>query len=673
MRRTVTYFLFCVLVLASTLAGCKTRPPKVPGETDIVVKEVQILPFKEGEELALEHGELFERLGQRPESLIAPGRRYSQFREAEDRRRIAAYWHQRGYLDVEVEAPAVTMDEDGAAHLEFRVKENGRYAVGDVHIEHAPQGEDLTDLLVAKSKSDAIDFEVFRATRVAMQERLRLHGFGHANVYSRFYVDKGAKLVHVYYFVDAGPKTKIASVRVQGNVKTPTDAIIRRSGLEVGAPYTEDLRDRVVRDLLDTGAYAAAFVRVDTDTKFVPPGTAPDDGGLLRDEQVDFEGNLIPRKLPEGVNLVIHVVEAPSQTVRLRAGFEIDPTRADTTLSGTVWLRNLLGPMQHVVLEGRAGYGYIFDRAADEPPGFYGEGLIRTVHPGALGRTGDLRTTIRYVGTLYPNTFLHRGTTGIGARATFLKGLFLDVDLLGFFELTTKDLGAGLPDDVRSHLAIPTRDLAAGPELDASFIWDARNDPVEPTAGGYVGILSRINPLSVGDGAAEHPFVNVGADLRGFIPLTKALSIGLRGYGEFSLINEGDGIPLGERLFGGGNYGFRGFGAQRLSPTVLRCFQDFCNEVPVGGRSLVEATAEVRFLPIQKQYGANVFADLGGASSDLNPFAAGPSLAAGIGARLRIWYLPAAIDVAYRILHEGEIQDLDTNPFHVFFRIGEAF
>ncbi|NUP05723.1 MAG: BamA/TamA family outer membrane protein [Polyangiaceae bacterium] len=670
MRLRWLCFVRAALALALLLIGCKQRPPKVPGETDVGVESVSIEPLDPGKELELSHSVLFDRLGERPDSLIAPGRTWSTFREAEDRRRIEAYWKQRGYFDVVVKDASVTFAEDGRANIVFKVRENERYKVGRVRIQHALPDVPLDDLVDIHEGDERIDLEVFRKMRHPMADRLRVAGYGHANVYVRFYVDETDKLVHVVYFVDAGPKTKIASITVSGNVKVPKEDVIRRSGLEVGAPYTEDLRDRVPRDLLDTGAYAAAFVRVDTDTKFIIPGTEPDTGGELRDEQIDAQGNLVPRKLPEGVNVTIHVVEAPSQTVRVRGGFEIDPSRADTAVTATAWFRNLFGPLHHLVLEGRVGYGYIFDRTSDEPPGVYGEALIRTVHAGVLGRTGDLRTTVRYVGTLYPRAFLHRGTTGVGARTTFMKGMFLEGDLLAFFEKSER-FGPFLPEE-REALALPSREWAVGPELDVSFIYDGRDHGVEPMRGGYVGLTSRINPLAAG-GIADYPFVNMSGDGRGFIPLTPSLSIGLRAFGEWSLLNEGDGIPLGERLFGGGAYGFRGFGAQRLSPVVLRCFEEFCKEVPVGGRSLVESSLELRFLPPQKQYGAVVFGDLGGVSGDLNPFAQGPSFAAGLGARLRLWYLPAAIDFAYRVLHEGEVQGLEDEPFHVFFRIGEAF
>ena len=108
----------------------------------------------------------------------------------------------------------------------------------------------------------------------------------------------------------------------------------------------------------------------------------------------------------------------------------------------------------------------------------------------------------------------------------------------------------------------------------------------------------------------------------------------------------------------------RGFGRDHLSPGVMG--------VLVGGRSLVEASTELRWLPYRKQFGTAVFVDAGEAGAGANPFADGVSLAAGLGGRLRLWYLPIAIDVAYRVVdsdHTGRAWD----RLLAFVRVGEAF
>ena len=136
---------------------------------------------------------------------------------------------------------------------------------------------------------------------------------------------------------------------------------------------------------------------------------------------------------------------------------------------------------------------------------------------------------------------------------------------------------------------------------------------------------------------------------------------------------------MGGRLFGGGAFGMRGFGRQRLSPTAPCAApspgaQVACNEEFVGGLSLMESSAELRFLPFRKQFGLAGFVDAGGSGPGLNPFAGGLSLAAGFGPRLRLWYLPIDLDFAYRFLREGDLQGPAAfGRYTVFVRMGEAF
>lgn len=663
-------FLLCGAI-ALAASGCQERPPKVPGETDVLIDSVHIEPAAPDAPLALKHDALFERLGMRPGTFLITPRTWSPFREAEDRRRIEAFWQQHGYFDVEVSEAKTTFDpESGEATVTFQVKENQRYTVGSAEIVGASDDhrDELTDFVSAKPGSDDVDLEVFRKSRIDMQEHLKQQGFGHANVYSRFWIDKAARAVHIRYFVDAGPETFIASLRVEGNARVPADAVIARSGLRVGDRYSEDLRDRVVRDLLDSGAFAEAYVRVDTDTKFIAPGTAPDSGGELRDEQVDEHGDLVPRKLPPGVNITVHVVEAPRVNIRLRAGAEIDPARADTYLGSRFTFRDVLGPLGHLVLEGGLGYGWLFGTPSDTPSGLYGDATVRTIHAGALGRLGDLRTTAQYEGSLFPSAYLHALRTGPGIRTTLDKGLFFDTDL---FATWTRSEGFGpFSAAERDALALPAREDAYGPELRASITWDVRDDPVEPMRGALLALRSSFAP---GDPIGTHRYLDLAPDARLFVPLATPISLGLRASADWVFLEDDAGLPLVARLFGGGAHGFRGYGRQLFSPTIQRCFQVYCTDIAVGGKSLVESSLELRYLPPRSPVGAIAWGDFGGVSGDENPFAAGVWLAAGLGARLRLWYLPLAIDAGYRILAESEVQGIDDAPIHVFFRLGEAF
>src|SRR5689334_22512383 len=87
---TGSAFFSCLLAIALLVTGCQKRPARVPGETDVLLQKVEILPAAGQDKLSLPVASLLERLGERPAGLVATPRRWSEFREAEDRRRIEA-------------------------------------------------------------------------------------------------------------------------------------------------------------------------------------------------------------------------------------------------------------------------------------------------------------------------------------------------------------------------------------------------------------------------------------------------------------------------------------------------------------------------------------------------------------------------------------------------------
>ncbi|MEM9874677.1 MAG: BamA/TamA family outer membrane protein [Myxococcota bacterium] len=673
-------FLLCVVLLASLATACRRNPARMPGETDIIVKSVT-LRSKDGTRLTPPTGDFLQRLGMRKKSFLFADRTYSEFREAEDRRRIVAYWHTYGFFEVEVDPPEVTPTDDGKVEIEWRVDEGPRYRIIDVDLKHAPPEfeADLREMIYFGPGYEEVNLETMRKVRVTMQEFLRAEGYGHAVVYSRTWVDPDTQGVHWRYLADPGPKTRVGKITVVGNVKVPDEVVIDRMGLEPGDPYENDVREEREFDLLDSGAFASAFIRPLPTPRFLVPGDAPNDGGKIAPEQIDAKGELVPRDLPEEMDLKIHIVEAPSQQLRLRAGVEFDPTRIDTAVGGSLWLRNLFGPFHHLSLDGRVGYGWLWRGDTDDPTGLYGDVTLRYTKAAALGRLVDFRLTARYRDDLYPGFNLREFTTGPGLRAKLAPHLFFDLDALFRWG---DQVGFGpFTDDEREAFHLADDDVFLGGELQASLILDERDNPVEAMEGYMLGARSSFSPGGVD---RWNRYLTVNPLARVFVPLTRLetgpdWSLALRAEADFAFLDD-QGIPLGPRVFSGGAYRFRGAGRHRLSPQFsrpLRCDDpadpDTCDDLFVGGRSVFEGSAEFRYLPPLKPYGVVFFSDVGAANEELNPFDDGVSLALGLGLRLRFWYMPIALDFSYRLLRDNDVQAPGDDPFLVFFRIGEAF
>ena len=653
-----------ILVVAAMVGAChRTPPPVVPGHTDIAIESVEIEP-RAGEQLTVNVEPLFENLGLRAKTAVRPERGFNEFRLAEDRRRIAAYFQGYGRFDVEVDEPELTYSEGGKrVAVTWHVHEGVQYTISAVELVGAPpEQEAALRAMIPFKVGDALDIDTYRPLRRALAEKLQDEGYGHARGYSRTFVDQEKKTVAWFYYVDAGPKTHIGSVKVEGNSKVPAEAILERAGLAPGREYSTAEKRRAELALLDTGAFASAVVLSDADIQSGPP-EHPDTGGVLAPEQVDGEGKLVPRKLPDTVAVRVIVVEAPSRQLRAELGLEADPTRVDAYAGVRVLLRNLLLPQHHVVLEGNVGYALRVANADDPAKGVYGSALAQWLHP--MQRL-DVRVTTRWRDVLYPSALLREVVAGPGVRTTLAPGVFVDVDAYYRFG---RQLDLPMLDAMSiAELQLPTTNDSKGAELVASIMADRRNDRVEPTSGWLLGLSTAYAP---GGPLSDHRWLQLTSDARGFVPLGAAWSVGARASGGVVLFPGDNGVPLGPRLFGGGSYGMRGFGRNQLSPAACQDPAMPC-DVLVGGLSLVESSLELRYLPFRKLYGATAFVDAGGVGARTNPFASGLSAAVGLGARIRTWYLPIALDFSYRVLEENRVGG-GIDRFLVFFRIGEAF
>ena len=665
--------LACLAALGVGSGAChQQRPAAVPGDTAISVASVEI-EARAGEELAVDYQPLIESLGLRKGTLIRPERRFNPFRLAEDRRRIASYLQQLGRFDAEVSEPdLVYADNHDRVSVTWTVHEGPAYRIGGVHLVGAPADqESMLRGMIPFGPGSTVDLATYRPLRRTLAEALQDEGYGHARVYSRAFVDRGARTVAWYYYVDAGPRTRIAAIAIEGNRNVSADSIRQRIGLHPGDAYSTRAKRQAEMALIDTGAFASAVVLSDADIQTGAP-EHPDTGGVLAPEQIDADGNLVPRQLPADVSLRVSVVEAPSRQLRVEAGVEGDPTRVDSFAGARVWLRNLFGPQHHLVLEGSVGYGWLIDGDTSDPTGVYGNALARYVRPGWLTRRLDLRTTAQYRDVVYPSAQLRDVSAGPGLRVVAAEQVFVDVDLL-YRRARTLDFG---PFDAMTsdQHSLAADSLAQGGELDAALVVDKRDDGLEPTRGYFLALRGAVSP---GGPLATHAWSQVGPEARGFLPIAGAWSLAARASSGWVFAGD-DGAPLGARLFGGGAFGMRGFGRDRLSPSAcLEAMDDpagGCDQALVGGMSLFEGSLEARYLPFRKQIGLAAFADVGGAGARANPFASGVSTAFGLGGRLRTWYVPVSIDLSYRLLEESEVTSPDTlDPWLVFFRIGEAF
>jgi len=672
------YRVGLAVLFGALLVACSPFvKPELPGETPYSIAEV-VFP----DNLALNPKPLKQFLSVRADAFLIPGQPFNPWRQAEDRRRIGAFWKNFGYFDVVVDKAEVRFDDkEKAATVTWSLSEGVQYKIRSVEVKNAPAGfESQLREQIPFGVGAPVDLQAWRVRRHALADVLRAAGHLRAEVYSRAFVDRATKAVDWIYYVDEGPVTRVGAIEVYGNKAISTEAILARAGYDVGDLLDlETVRKREL-DLMDSGAFAIARIFTEVKTEFetgaVPYETwiPPDTGGVMKHEQVSPAGGYLPRELSPDVNVRVEVVEAPSTQGQVTLGINMDPERIDPYVGTRLTFRNALGELNHVTFQGNVGYGLRWRGDIDEPLGVYGSTRLEWLRPGTFGRIGDLRLALSFDEELFPGFHWRTAAVGLGVRTLIDTGLFLDIEPRFRWDqgvgMGTIDPGALAGIDA----ATPAATIAG--EGRVSLVWDTRDDGVEALAGHLVALRAAVAPVG------DVTWLRGEVDLRLFLPFNQDMGLAFKaGAGWVAGLSGDDGVPIGARLFGGGAWGNRGFGTRRLSLYGQTCKGEGTADppcdtqtIPLGATSLFEGSVEFRWLPFRKQFGAVLFADIGGVGHAANPFEDAVELAVGIGLRARVWHLPVSLDIAYRVTDDPIFASIDAlDQALVFLRIGEAF
>lgn len=683
MRRPLSHLsaLGVSLLFMAAVSACSPFvKPELPGQTRYSVAEV-VFP----EDLELDPGPLKQTLAVRPDAFLIPGQPYNPWRQAEDRRRIAAFWENFGYFDVVVDKAQVSFDDaEKAATVKWSLKEGPQYRIRSVTVKNAPaEYQAELEAAIPFGPGDPVDLQTWRVQRHTLADVLRDAGHMRAEVYSRAFIDRDAKMVDWVFFVDEGPATRIGSIEVVGHDAVDPDTILDRAGYELGDALDLGTVRKRELDLMDTGAFTVVRIYTDTETEFqsgaVPYETwiPPDTGGVIKPAQVSSDGTLVAREVSPDVNVRVEVVEASSAQGNVTVGVNMDPERIDPFLGTRALFRNALGELNHLAFRGLVGYGIRWRGDIEEPLGVYGSARLQWLRPGTFGRIGDARLTLSFDEELFPGFHWRTAAAGLGVRTHIDTGLFFDIEPRFRWD-EGEGLGTIAPEALSTADAATPETTIAG-EGRLSLVWDTRNDGVEALSGHLLALRGAVAPFG------DLTWFRGEVDLRLFLPFNQDMGLGFRASaGWVAGLGGDDGVPIGARMFGGGAWGMRGFGTRRLSLYADTCKGDPVEQqdgtttcatpIPIGATSLFEGSVEFRWLPFRKQFGAVVFTDIGSVGHAQNPFEDAVELAFGIGLRARVWHLPVSLDIAYRVTDDDMFADIDAlDQAVVFLRIGEAF
>ena len=197
--------------------------------------------------------------------------------------------------------------------------------------------------------------------------------------------------------------------------------------------------------------------------------------------------------------------------------------------------------------------------------------------------------------------------------------------------------------------------------LPLHFDWDSSGNLLDPSRGGRV--ILQLAPFQDIE-TTDLNFLKSRITATRYLRLLKAPSLVLAGRASLGVINGTSllDIPPDERFYAGGGGSIRGYAYQSVGPLDE-------GDDPIGGRSVLELSAELRFM-LTDRIGMVTFLDGGSAFASTFPDSSEDlQWAAGLGFRYFTPIGPLRLDVGFPLDRRTEIDD----AFQIYVSIGQAF
>ncbi len=445
--------------------------------------------------------------------------RYSRVKLNADLESLRSYYTQRGYLEFNIDSTQVAMSPDKQdLSITVNITEGERFVVSGIKLEGNYLGrDDEFKSLVTIRAGEPYNGERVAETTKAFTDYLGNFGYAFAQVEARPEIDRSTNRVNLVIVSDPGRRAYVRRINVSGNTRT-RDEVIRREFRQFEASWYDADRIRRSRDRVD---------RL----------------GFFRD--VNIETAPVPGA-PDQVDLNISVVEKPTGSITLSAGFS---STEKLGLGFGIRQENAFGSGKYLAAELNTSD---FNRTlvlSSVDPYFTQDGVSRSI---------DIfhRTTRPYQ---------HQGgsyeivTSGGGMR---LGVPFSELDTVSFganIERTQINRGDLLPSSFDTYITRYGNTTLLVP-LTLGWGRDSRDSALVPTTG-------RLQRASGEWGVAgDARYVRGTYQFQQYMPLTKQYTLAVNSEIGLAKGLGGRDLPIFKNFYGGGLGSVRGFQPGTLGP-----------------------------------------------------------------------------------------------------------
>ena len=576
--KAARYTLVLVLHVLMLSACASPKAPFPETEPPSAFPEVRKIVFLGNKKFG--SARLRNAMGTQQRPLLSPWKCGSDYNPAtvdDDLLRLQKYYFDRGYLDVRATLVKVEQNEaNNTVQLHIRIEEGEVTVVREVEVKvqdpappELPPVETLrNDLPLRVDKP--ITKAAFDTSRAGLLLVLQRAGYARARVHPRTEVDRKTHEAFLTYTLESGERTLFGQVSIQGAENVTVKAIRRRLTFQPGQIYSPT-------ELTDSQAaiYDLGMFRTVTHRSLNLEATdAPLD--------IEFEvSERMPRSFEIGLGL------STVEQFRLQAKWTF---------------RNVFGGAEHLSLAGKiSSPGLAFETRFHLPHFVTRRARFtqtvfvdsqKEINTDPLGLTDRILEIddaqpafdiLRYGGESRVD---HQFTRAFGGSA----GIELSANA---FSNVDPDAIRGLDPEVAIDHVLFTQF--------AELTWNTSNSAINATRG-FIALL-RTEHSATGL-LSEFDFVKASIEGRHYLPLWRRVTFAARlKLGFLQLYGDSQVAPFNVRFFAGGPGSIRGFAVNRVGPLTD-------GNAPLGGRSLIEGSAELRF-PFIGDLGGVLFVDFG--------------------------------------------------------------
>jgi outer membrane protein insertion porin family len=529
----------------------------------------------------------------------------TQFQEDLDK--IREWYQNHGYIDVEIKDVRKERHE-GTMTLVIAINEGIRYHVGKIRfVGFKATTEDKLRATI-KMKEGA----VYSPTGLKDDAKALADGYGGGG-----YVDldlrpqstpAGPGLIDITYNIQEGVRSFVQRVNIVGNTRTK-DKVIRREVLITPGDIYSTTRVETSKNRLDNLGY---FSKVET----YPQDT----------------------DVPGRKDLTIEVEEKRTGALNFGAGF--------STIDSLVGFAELTqGNFDLLNWPTFTGGGQKFRlkiQYGTERKDF----ILALTEPWFLDRPLSLGGQAFYAEADFLSSIYSQRNAGFAIDLRKPLNPFLSISFdYRLEDIEIFDVAAGVSPEIRSQEGSELKSL-----IGTTLVWDTRDSAFLTRRGHRVTVSPYIAGGFLG---GDEQIVGFDVEASQYFHLAWDTIFLLNG--EIATVEpwgDGNEVPIYDRLFLGGSNNLRGFNFRDVGP------KDHNGE-PLGGQTLVRATAEYTFPIIEHVRGA-VFFDWGVLNRDPHTFGgAGQHIGsdAGFGVRLDLPIGPLRIDYGIPIQRDGNHND----------------